>query len=178
MIGIRILILKREDWNIVDRHIKHIFGNGIIESKAYVFYGDRDVYNGSIKIDCTTKGYRSLHYIVSYKDIYLEIQVRTLAEEVYGEFDHEIRYPYRATNKFLIQYSHIVSKAVSELDDLISMCYIFPEPEIERLGNVFNEDKYCDLKTEDVELKPDDQMYNDNTKAETVIRNKIFTRKG
>ena len=79
---------------------------------AYIRYGDRDVFHGKIKTDYSNKGYRSQHYILKRDGVYFEIQVRTLAEEVYGEFDHRVRYPNEEENKFLIRYANIVSKSI------------------------------------------------------------------
>ena len=36
---------------------------------------------------------------------YFEVQVRTIAEEVYAEFDHYVKYPYRENNHFLKRYN-------------------------------------------------------------------------
>ena len=138
LIGIRILILKKEDWDKVDQHIRKKFREIKGDPIAYVCYGDRDIYDETrIRIDYTNKGYRSQHYIIYYQNIPCEIQVRTLAEEVYGEFDHKIRYPYRDDNKFLKRYNKIISKVISELDDLISTCS-------DELDKTFVNDKYTD----------------------------------
>ena len=178
MIGIRILTLKREDWETVDLHIRKVFKDNIIESKAYVCYGDRDVYFGKIKTEYTNKGYRSQHYIIQYKNISCEVQVRTLAEEVYGEFDHQMRYPYRANNKFLVRYNHIVSKAVSELDDLISTCCKLPDEELDRLDKVCNEVTYKDWKADSTTIEDIDRKYSKETEASEVLKSRIYIRKG
>lgn len=67
-----------------------------------------------------------------------------MAEEVYGEFDHRARYPYRQENKFLIRYTKIVSKAVTELDDLISTCFGIKDAVLSELDRDFQEDHYID----------------------------------
>ena len=146
LIGIRILVLTKEEWKVVDSHIRKTFHNEFIEPpKAYICYGDREIFDGKIMdIEYTNKGYRSQHYIISQKGYPIEIQVRTLAEEVYGEFDHRARYPYRQQNKFLIRYSKIVSKSVTELDDLISTCLDINEEMIDNLDKDFKQDNYVD----------------------------------
>lgn len=145
LIGLRVLTLKKEDWNTVDLHIRKKFKNFVQEPVAYVCYGDRDIFDETrIRTDYTNKGYRSQHYVVKYKDIACEIQVRTLAEEVYGEFDHKVRYPYRADNKFLERYNRIIAKVTSELDDLISTCSNLTEENYNELDKTFIGDRYVD----------------------------------
>ena len=58
-------------------------------------------FNYTIHKEYTDKGYRSQHYIFKYGNYYFEVQVRTIAEEVYAEFDHYVKYPYRENNHFL-----------------------------------------------------------------------------
>ena len=147
LVGIRILTLKKEDWDVVDAHIHKRFKTYNEDPVAYVCYGDRDIYDDTrIRVDYTNRGYRSQHYVIRYKGIPCEIQVRTLAEEVYGEFDHRVRYPYHVDNKFLGRYSRIISKIVSELDDLISTGSALSRDKdiVEDLGEIFVEDKYVD----------------------------------
>ncbi len=145
LIGIRILVLKKEDWEIADEHVHNKFKKFVQPPVAYVCYGDRDIFDESkIRTDYTNKGYRSQHYIVDYNDIPCEIQVRTLAEEVYGEFDHNIRYPYRTNNTFLTRYNQIISKVTSELDDLISTCSALSNEKLDELDNTFIDDTYVD----------------------------------
>ena len=65
--------------------------------KAHIRNGDaRDIYEKLLPPDCVIddKIYRSVHYIIKYEGVYLEIQVRTLFEEGWGEVDHAILYPY------------------------------------------------------------------------------------
>jgi ppGpp synthetase/RelA/SpoT-type nucleotidyltranferase len=49
-----------------------------------------------IKAEVNPRLYSSVHYVVksrSKKDVTCEIQVRTLADEIWGEVDHKINYP-------------------------------------------------------------------------------------
>lgn len=152
LIGIRILVLTKEEWKVVDSHIRKTFHDEFLQlPKAYICYGDREIFDGKIMdIEYTNKGYRSQHYIISQKGYPIEIQVRTLAEEVYGEFDHRARYPYRQGNKFLIRYSKIVSKSVTELDDLISTCLNINDEIIDNLDKDFKEDNYVDWSKQSI----------------------------
>lgn len=149
LIGIRVLILKKEDWDIVDQHIHKKYKKFIEWPVAYVCYGDRDIYDKKrINTRYTNKGYRSQHYIVQHNKCICEIQVRTLAEQVYGEYDHKVRYPYRQDSNFLARYNRIISKVTSELDDLISTSLNLSDENIDILDKNFSQDTYRDWSRE------------------------------
>lgn len=50
------------------------------------------------------KHYRAVHYIVVYRGVYIEIQIKTLFEEGWGEIDHSILYPRRKGNAMLTEF--------------------------------------------------------------------------
>jgi len=180
MIGIRVIVIKKEGWKEAHELICGLFDEFYDETpKAYVCYGDRKIFDEeSIDVDYTVKGYRSQHYVVQYEKYYAEIQVRTLAEEVYGEFDHRVRYPYFKDNKFLIRYTNMISRGIAELDDMISTCMQLDEQLLEILSHKFEEDKYVDwakgqsnpkdfILTEELEsIKSGD--------AEEILKNKLL----
>ena len=56
------------------------------------------------------KYYRSVHYILKYRGMYLEVQVRTLFEEGWGEIDHHILYPYKKQNPMLTEFSELLNR--------------------------------------------------------------------
>ena len=181
--GVRILILCKEDWIIVDRYIRKRFTNFVEPPVAYVCYGDRHIYDESkMKIDYTNKGYRSIHYLVNFKGMKCEIQVRTLAEEVYGEYDHAIRYPYRMENSFLNRYNRMVSKTASELDDLISVSFSIGDDMLSTLSDRCKNDVYIDWKSKVDEGKADNPRkdalldLDNNVNARDFARNKLINR--
>lgn len=149
LIGLRILVMKKEDWESVYDAIVRMFPNDkksdhYMEEppKAYIRYGDRDIYKSKIKKEYSNKGYRSQHYIVWFKGFYCEIQVRTLAEEVHGEFEHLVKYPYRNENKFLIRYTDMFSKLTNTIDEMISTCLQMTEQGWEANDKYFKKDSY------------------------------------
>jgi ppGpp synthetase/RelA/SpoT-type nucleotidyltranferase len=82
--------------------------------KAYHAYGDDlSVYDG-LKIDTKLKenGYRSVHYIVSFMGVYIEIQTRTIYDEAWNDCDHN--YVYK-------KETHVSHSALSELSSALSM---------------------------------------------------------
>lgn len=149
LIGLRILVIKKEDWESVFDAIVRIFPNDKNSDyhmeeppKAYIRYGDRDIYGNKIKKEYSNKGYRSQHYIVWFEGFYCEIQVRTLAEEVHGEFEHIVKYPYRNENKFLIRYTDMVSRLTNTIDEMISTCLQIPESGWDANNEYFKQDRY------------------------------------
>lgn len=73
-----------------------------------------------LRVDSSKSHYRSIHYIIRYMDFYLEIQVRTLFEEGWLEFDHRIKYPYDQNNKKKQEFLAILNSIVTAADRLIS----------------------------------------------------------
>ncbi len=108
LIGIRCLVLFKEDWKSFHNYILSQFENNVRcyvkdsirdfdedenhfyiaeKPKAHIRSGDaREIYDEVLPPDCVLDGkiYRSVHYILKYKGVYLEIQVRTLFEEGWG----------------------------------------------------------------------------------------------
>lgn len=151
LIGVRILLFAKEDWEKIFDQIMILFsdteaGIGSIAEQpvAYTRYGDRDIFKDKIHAKHSNKGYRSQHYVVKYKNYYCEIQVRTLSEEVYGEFDHIVKYPYRNSNKFLIRYTNTLSQLLDAVDELISTCFQMQENGWENCNQYYEDDKYID----------------------------------
>lgn len=82
---------------------------------------DRDIYqDDNLDIDEAKKHYRSIHYIIRYDKIYFEIQVRTIFEEGWLEFDHRVKYPYDQDNEKKQEYIEILSSLAVAADRLIS----------------------------------------------------------
>lgn len=83
---------------------------------------DRKIYQDSnLKVDNSKTHYRSIHYIVRYGSIYFEIQVRTLFEEGWLEFDHRIKYPHDQDNKKKNEFVSILNSLATSADRLISL---------------------------------------------------------
>lgn len=151
LIGLRILILSKEEWECIFDKLISIFPENKEQDKymvekpiAYTRYGDRNVFKDKIHMEHSNMGYRSQHYIVKYNEYYCEIQCRTLAEEVYGEFDHIARYPYRTDNKFLLRYTSVLSRLTDSVDEMISTCFQMKENGWKDCEQYFEEDKYLD----------------------------------
>lgn len=82
---------------------------------------DEELYQDSnLHVDSSKSHYRSIHYIIRYKDLYFEIQVRTLFEEGWLEFDHRIKYPYDQNNSKKKKFLAILNSIVTAADRLIT----------------------------------------------------------
>lgn len=180
LIGVRILLLYKEDWIGFHNYITHSFEDNPkkyinITKKNYNYYDDKDaryfaecpiaflrfgdkfIYNGYIKTEYTYKDYRSIHYILKYKNQYCEVQVRTLAEEIYGEFDHNVRYPYKKENKFLKSYTSILSKVMVATDEMISLCKGIPEEVIDDCDQYIKEVSLPKVELQQADIKEENK---------------------
>lgn len=82
---------------------------------------DRITYkDDNLIIDQSKIHYRSIHYIIRYHEVLFEIQVRTLFEEGWLEFDHRYNYPYDKSNVKKRDYISILNSLAQASDKLIS----------------------------------------------------------
>lgn len=153
LIGVRVLILAKEEWEGVFDWIMERFKENATEDAylaeppvAYTRYGDRDIFGNKIYREHTNRGYRSQHYVIWFMGYYCELQVRTLAEEVYGEFDHRVKYPYRNDNHFLKRYTNTMAQLTDSIDEIISTCFAMGEKGWEHNDQYYRNDEYADWK--------------------------------
>lgn len=101
--GIRVLHLYSEQLRDIHNAIMQEVNNGDLvlyeTPKAYTWDIDLKSFYEDLGIQTIVKPsyYTSVHYVVMPKkgsEIKCEIQVRTLYEEVWGEIDHSMNYPY------------------------------------------------------------------------------------
>lgn len=82
---------------------------------------DEELYQDpNLRVDSSKSHYRSIHYIIRYNELYFEIQVRTLFEEGWLEFDHRIKYPYDQNNNKKKKFLAILNSIVTAADRLIA----------------------------------------------------------
>ena len=141
LVGVRGLLLYREDWVIFHKYIMNKIKpreSGYIRDSAVEYVSDGsifmaeppkvhiragdfyEIYVGFIPLEniLDHKHYRSIHYIVNFKGIYIEIQIRTLLEEGWGEIDHDIIYPCKRDNAMLIEFSELLNRLVGMGDEM------------------------------------------------------------
>lgn len=142
LIGVRGLLLYREDWITFHQYILRQINN---DSSKYVERWEEDyvgsetalfmaeapkvhirsgdyyqIYEDWFPMHCILdqKHYRSIHYIVNYKGAYIEVQIRTLLEEGWGEIDHDIIYPHERGNAMLEEFSELLNRLVGMGDEM------------------------------------------------------------
>ena len=144
LIGVRGIILFKEQWKEFHNYIVDEIENNpklyvedserdfdedvthcyIAEKpKAHVRSGDkREIYEQiSIPVDIVSdRVYRAIHYIVKFEGVYLEIQIRTLPEESWGEVDHSVRYPYFQKEPILKEYTELLNRLFGLADEMDS----------------------------------------------------------
>lgn len=137
LIGIRALHLFKEDWSNIHRYICDNWDLAE-EPVAFVRHGDNErIVNFYKRNNCQIKehkfGYRSVHYTLRTRpkneDYMVEVQVRTLFEEAWGEIDHRVRYPYEMNNDLLVRLSSILNRLAGDADELGSYMRYFKKRE-------------------------------------------------
>ena len=143
--GIRVLHLYSEQLSEIHKSIMQEVQNGDLAlfepPKAYTWDIDLKTFYESLDIETIVKPsyYTSVHYVVMPKKdsiIKCEVQVRTLYEEVWGEIDHSLNYPYKCE-------SHSCKEQLKVLAQLTAAGT--------RLANsiVKSKEEYDDLKKEE-----------------------------
>jgi len=104
--GFRVLHLHTKQMAAIDKALRELFEdeNWILAEPPFAHTWDntsRDYFTSiGIRSEENPRLYTSVHYIVkSNKKANLtgEVQVRTLAEEIWGEVDHAINYPHKSS---------------------------------------------------------------------------------
>ena len=129
LIGIRVLHLFKDDWINLHKNITDIWETKEIP-QLNVRRGDyniEDLEKELKEVDCEIitreYGYRSVHYLIGAyisksKEIFIEIQARTVFEEAWSEIDHIIRYPYDVDNPILTEYLAIFNRIAGSADEM------------------------------------------------------------
>ena len=123
LLGFRIVFLYKDDWFSVHDYIasQYKFAK---KPFAYVVKGDEESRYKERGLSIKHRNdYRSVHYLIKHKGTFVELQVRTLSEEVWGEIDHNIRYPYNIHNEMLTRYMALMSDLTSSVDRMASFVY-------------------------------------------------------
>jgi len=99
--GVRILHIHTQQLRVIYPKLVEIldrYKHTVVEKIAYTWDTEYKKLFGILEIPTEDKPslYTSLHVIIkpNYDDIRCEIQVRTLAEELWGEVSHKIDYPH------------------------------------------------------------------------------------
>lgn len=146
LMGIRVLLLFKSDWAFVHQHLMDHYEDALMEQPfAHIRKGDDDsLYKGKVDIK-DSKPYRSVHYVIQADSgVGIEIQVRTLYEEAWGEIDHKLRYPYNLDNVMLRSYIDIMNRLTGLGDEMGTFIndYIRNFQESKKLGVIDDNEVY------------------------------------
>jgi len=126
LIGIRALHLFKEDWIRIHRYLTAHWELAE-QPVAYVREGDSErilefYRENQCGVEFHAFGYRSVHYTLATspnrRRFLIEMQVRTLFEEAWGEIDHTVRYPYSLDNDVLARLSSILNSISGNADEI------------------------------------------------------------
>lgn len=121
-IGVRVLHLYQDQFEAIHSAINEKVTNGdwvFVElPKAFTWDPESVQFYGKLNIltELRDTYYTSIHYLVkpnNQNSICCEIQVRTLFEEIWGEIDHKINYPYPTQSLACKEQLRVLAKLVS-----------------------------------------------------------------
>lgn len=121
ILGVRVLLLFKEDWIIVHDYLTELFADRFAEQPfVHIRPGDNeDIYAGKDVEIKRNKSYRSAHYLIRDESgMTVEVQVRTLFEEAWSEIEHRYRYPYNMSNKMIEFYLDIMNRIAGMGDEM------------------------------------------------------------
>jgi ppGpp synthetase/RelA/SpoT-type nucleotidyltranferase len=119
--GVRILHIFQEGFTKIDKIIRKKIIDGdwhlAERPKAYTWDPEAVEFFEKFELDILKKdsSYTSVHYLIkprSDSPICCEVQVRTLFEEIWGEVDHQINYPFPTDNIACAEQLKVLAKIV------------------------------------------------------------------
>lgn len=135
-LGTRILLYFMSQFPIIDRELQNHPKLEISKKNPPVAFLSQDLTRRlglkHLQREDKESGYASIHYIARLKDSevpeekrpWIEIQVRTLAEDVWGEIEHILGYkPNKRTAFPVRRHFQILSTQLSTIDELFNLLY-------------------------------------------------------
>lgn len=150
LVGFRIIVLNKNDWIIINDALNRLYEKDPAKyikvpgdylkkykqdrgqpayyaekPKVYITASDSEeeiikYEQAEIEVDKSRNNYRSLHYIIKKGKFYFEIQVRSLFEEGWLEFEHRVLYPNDRKNQRKKEYVQILNNLSKAADGIIS----------------------------------------------------------
>jgi ppGpp synthetase/RelA/SpoT-type nucleotidyltranferase len=126
LIGLRALHLFKDECFAIDQDLRNTWTT-TEKPTAYVREGDpEDMTLRFQKRDFEVKkhpaGYRSVHYVCSTqplrRQVFAEIQVRTIFEEGWSEIDHRVRYPNFSDDHLVSYFLTIFNRMAGSADEM------------------------------------------------------------
>jgi ppGpp synthetase/RelA/SpoT-type nucleotidyltranferase len=132
LVGLRILHLHTRQFEPINAGLQNLFGKfryKCLEGPAARTWDDetRDYFDTlGVQTVKSPSLYTSVHYIVDAgldTPCTAEIQVRTLAEELWGEVDHSINYPHKTSSLACREQIKALARATSSCSRLVDSIY-------------------------------------------------------
>ena len=150
LIGIRVIHIFKDQWQEIHEYIIKTWK--VIEITANVREGDNtDIFKDlNIEVRSRASGYRSVHYLVELNftkqdKTIVEIQVRTIFEEGYGEIDHILRYSHNEIPKILASNLLLFNRIVGSADEMASLINVLNQKEQEYQDTIESQKKEIEL---------------------------------
>lgn len=131
--GVRVFHLFQEQFRTIHQQIMYkatTLGDWFIAEppKAYTWDPESKKFYEELGVCTELKEsfYTSVHYLIRPREdspICCEVQVRTLFEEIWGEVDHSLNYPYRTTNIACHEQIRVLAKLVGAGSRLVDAIF-------------------------------------------------------
>ena len=142
LVGVRLIMSYRGNWKEMHRHLIKLFPYADDEEYRcfdtvphkegccflaqipvanYAKDDDLSVFSTErVKTKFQESGYRSVHYIISYKDVYVELQTRTIYDEAWSDCDHRYVYKHNENRSYsaLKELSRVLCGFTNNSNDL------------------------------------------------------------
>lgn len=183
LIGMRLIINYRGNWldlhnTIIEkfpyakdkstykpnRFLPHLStGEGMIAEIPVAYYAyddDISIYESvGIRTVLRENGYRSVHYVISFQNTYIEIQVRTIYQEAWCDCDHLYVYKHEenGSHTALLELSKILCDLTGVANDLgDSMGYIFEGELLKEKGEYYQSSGDVQLQIQNIFARIED----------------------
>jgi putative GTP pyrophosphokinase len=128
--GVRILHLNTAQFPEINRELLRLLEQGeyeLIEKPVARTWDDeyKKIFTDyGIDTESNPRMYTSVHYVVGIGRRSVEIQVRTLAEELWGEVDHTINYPHPTSIPSCQEQIKVLARITSSCTRLVDSIFV------------------------------------------------------
>lgn len=129
--GVRLLHIHREQLRTIDPLIRETLTHHKYtlreKPKSYTWDVENAGFFNELGFDVETKPtfYTSVHYVVQphWANLGCELQVRTLAEELWGEVSHQIDYPHPCGSRSCVEQIKVLARVASGCTRLVDSIF-------------------------------------------------------
>lgn len=126
LIGVRALHLFKDEYLQIDEELRSSW-KPKEKPLVYLRKGDTPpplqlITERGFKVKDHPAGYRSVHYVVgsnaTKRQVFAEIQIRTIFEEGWSEIDHRVRYPNHIDDELVAYFLGIFNRMAGSADEM------------------------------------------------------------